>query len=198
MALVIPPGFGQAAFVFSSSAGTGPFVTTLGVDLSGAGGDFVTAANDLMLRYGTALGAQTSNALTLERVTLAIGNDGPGGSVDSDASPIAMTNGSAPGPMAMAVIARKVTNQFGRYGRGRMFLPGVNQEGGVDPDGSLSTTYRGAIETALNAFYVSLTANAGIDYPPVLLHSEGPYGAPTPITGFVVGDLVGWIRGRIR
>lgn len=194
MSLVIPVGYCNAAFVFTSSVGTGPFVTTLGVDTGESGGDFVGVANDLKALYASALGGITSNALTLDRVTLSIGVDGPGGSVDSDTAPVAMTGNITSGPMAMAVIARKTTNQFGRYGRGRMFLPGVNSENGIDPDGSVTPAYRTTVQTALNAFFSGMPPEAT----PVLLHSETIAQAPDIITALTVSDLVGWVRGRIR
>lgn len=199
MSLVIPPGFGNAAFIFTGAVGTQPYVTTLGVDISGAGGDFVGAANSLMLSYQVAFQTETSNALTLDRVNLAIGQDGPGGSVDSDLSPIAMSRSGTYGPTAMSAIARKVTNEIGRRGRGRMFLPGVITESEVDADGSITSARRGTLQTALNLFQTTLAEPAGEDvaYPPVLLHSQAP-ADPTPLTSFAVSDLVGWIRGRIR
>ena len=194
MALVIPVGYCNAAFVFTSSVGTGPFVTTIGVDTGESGGDFVAVANALKLNYVTNLAAITSNALTLDRVTLSIGVDGPGGSVDSDTAPAPMTGNITSGPMAMSVIARKTTNQFGRYGRGRMFLPGVNSENGIDPDGSVTPAYRNTVQTALTAFFNGFPASAT----PVLLHSETIAQAPDIITALTVSDLVGWVRGRIR
>lgn len=198
MSLIIPPGFGSAAFVFTSATGTSPFVTTLGVDLTGVGGDYVSAADFLKQTYATRLSALSSNVLTLDRVTLSIGQDGPGGSVDSQTAPQAMTGAGAVGPMAMAVIVRKVTNQFGRAGRGRMFLPGSAYETSVDPDGSVIPAYRTTINTALNLFFGDLSEDGEFPgTPPVLLHGPGG-GAPTPITGLVASDLVGWIRGRIR
>lgn len=199
MSLVIPPGYGNAAFIFTSSTGTAPFVTTLGVDLSAAGGDFVGAANTLMTYYAQNLGAITDNDLTLERVSLSVGQDGPGGSVDSDLPPIAMTNNGTFGPVAIGVLIRKVTNVLGRRGRGRMFLPGTNLESGTEVDGTLTSAYRSTITSAINNFFEELSEGSDplLAYPPVLLHSAAPTD-PDPITGLVVADLVGVIRGRIR
>lgn len=199
MSLVIPPGFGSAAFVFTSSTGTPPFVTTLGVDLSNAGGDFVDAANTAFTYWTNSMPALIDNDLTLDHVTLSVGQDGPGGSVDSDLPPFAMTNSGTFGPVALGVLARKVTNEIGRRGRGRMFLPGTNLESGTETDGSLTSGYRGTVQTALDNLYDDFANGSSplIAMPPVLLHSQAPTD-PTPITGFTVADLVGVIRGRIR
>lgn len=199
MSLVIPPGYGNAAFVFTSASGTPPFVTTLGVDISAFSGDFVDAANTAFTYWTNNMPALIDNDLTLEKVTLSIGQDGPGGSVDSDLPPFAMTNSGTFGPVAVAVLARKVTNEIGRRGRGRMFLPGTNLESGTEVDGSLTTGYRSTVQTALNNLYDDFQNGAAplLPLPPVLLHSSAPTD-PTPITGFTVADLVGVIRGRIR
>lgn len=198
MSLVIPPGFGNAAFIFTGSAGTQPFVTTLGVEIESFGGDHVAAANFAKQVYAANMASITSNNLVLDRVTLAIGNDGPGGSVDSDTAPVPMTASVSAGVTAMSVIARKVTDQFGRFGRGRMFLPGVNSEAGIEPDGSLTTAYRNQVQTALGNLFAGLGAGSAPNLPPVLLHGPAISIPPTPMTGLVVSDTVGWIRGRIR
>lgn len=202
MALAIPTGFGSAALVFTGAAGTQPYVTTIGVDLSAAGGNFVAAANKVMVNYGTAFANQWSAALTLDHVTLSVGQDGPGGSVDSDAQPIGSSRTGAFPPTALACIARKITNELGRRGRGRMFLPGILSENEVDEDGSVTPARRTAVNTLLTNFVAQLNDDLeGFALPPVLLHSAPPVGpveAPSPITRMTVSDTVGWIRGRIR
>lgn len=200
MSLVIPPGFGSAAFVFTGAVGTQPYVTTMGLDLGDAGGDFVGAANRAFDAWEEVLIAETSNALTLDRVTLAVGSDGPGGSVDSSRTPIPGEDSGTYGPTAMSAIGRKVTAELGRAGRGRMFLPGFLAENAVDPDGSVVAARRDAITIALDTFVANLQLGGtvpGMLLPPVLLHSAGGP-APTPIETMVCSDLVGWIRGRIR
>lgn len=197
MALVIPTGFGSAAFIFTTTAGTGPFVTTIGVDIGSLGGSFVNAANAIKSSFTSAFGSQLASQLTLDRVTLAVGQDGPGGSVDSDTAPAAMT-GSASGQSAMAVAAimRKVTNELGRSGRGRMFLPGSLNESDVEPNGSISPARRTALNTAGASF---LTLLEGGGTPAVLLHADtSGLDTPTPIEGLIVSNLIGLVRGRIR
>lgn len=199
MTLVIPPGFGLAQFVLTGPVGTQPYVTTVGVDLSDAGGDFVVAANSAKSAYASTIGTTTSAALTLDRVTLSVGQDGPGGSVDSNTPPTTFSRTGSFPPTAMSAIARKVTNDLGRRGRGRMFIPGVLSENEVDEDGTVVAARRTALNTTMGSFFTALsTADAGeVALPPVLLHSSAPTD-PTPITAFAVSDLVGWIRGRIR
>jgi hypothetical protein len=199
MALSVPPGFGLAAFVFSGAQGTQPYVTTLGVDLAAAGGDFVLAANQLHGSFVESLRSKLSPQMRFEKVTLTIGQDGPSGSIDSTQAPVTGTaEGGAYSPSAMSIIARKNTAQYGRAGRGRMFLPGMCPEIGVDENGSVTAQYRAEMQDALDAFFDLLGAPTDPVVPPVLLHSGLEPEAPTPITGFGVAPLVGWIRGRIR
>jgi hypothetical protein len=204
MSLVIPPGTGSAALVFTGALGTPEHVTTIGVDLTGVGGDFVTAANSVMKAYATALLPETYSSLTLDHVTLSVGQDGPGGSVDSDLAPFPGTRTGSGVPVAMAPVVRKVTNSIGRRGRGRMFPPGLLNTTEVDANGNISTGRLASLQTAFNLFLTELEAGSGapvdVPTPPLLLHSPGPVGTnnPTPITALVVGKTVGWIRGRIR
>lgn len=199
MTLVIPPGFANAAFVFGSTEGTPEFVTTMGVDLSEFGGAFVDCANTLMTYYSQTIGETTDSALTLVRVNLAVGSDGPGGSVDSSLPPIPCGRTGTMGPVAMSAIARKTTVELGRRGRGRMFLPGVLTQTEVTEGGAIGSTRLASLQIAVDDFFSAL--NEGEDplfaAPPVLLHSSAP-ADPTPIVGLALAPLVGWIRGRIR
>lgn len=202
MSLVIPPGYGSAAFVLTGQPGTQPYVTTCGVDLSSAGGDWVAAANACFLAFEFVFKSQLSQALTLDHVTLTVGSDGPGGSVDSDLAPSSGTRTGSFPPTALSTIARKTTNTLGRRGRGRMFIPGIVSENEVDEDGTIVTARRNAINALLATFHDELSTGdswGGFGVPPVLLHGPAA-GAipPTPITRFTVSDTVGWIRGRIR
>lgn len=199
MALIIPPGFGNAAFIFTSTTGTPPIVTTLGVNLSAAGGDFVEAANVAFAAYAAHLLPETDTSLTLDRVNLAVGDDGPGGSVDSDLAPAPGTRSGTGPPVSMSTIVRKVTNDIGRRGRGRMFLPGLLTTTNVDESGIIASGRRDEILTAVGGFIAELfdTETVPFNLPPVLLHSSAP-ADPTPLTGAAVSPLVGWIRGRIR
>ena len=199
MSLVIPPGFALASFVHSSDVGTPPLVTTLGVDISAFGGDHVEAANTAFTYWAQNIMATMDGSITLDRVTLAVGSDGPGGSVDSNLTPYEGDRSGAMVPASMSAIARKVTNDLGRRGRGRMFIPGVLTQTEVDEAGKIGSTRLNTLQTALNTLYGQFQNGSSplLALPPVLLHSSAPT-TPTPITGFPLATLVGWVRGRIR
>lgn len=198
MSIIIPPGYGQAALVFTSSTGTPPFVTTIGIDMQNYTDDYVGAANHVMQSYADAFKSVTDNDLTLDRCVLSVGQDGPGGSVDSDLAPIPMTSTATFGAVCIAVMLRKTTARLGRAGRGRMFLPGTHNENGVETDGTLTSAYRTTMSSAVSQFTAYLLGGvppaAGAQ--PVLLHST-PNMAPDSLT-LSVADMVGVIRGRIR
>lgn len=208
MPLIIPPGFGSAAIELDGALGTPTHITTIGVDLSDVGGDYVAAANNVFQSFWRAFRPQLSTGLTVVRVTLAVGQDGAGGSVESSLAPVAGQAAGAKEAVAMAPIFRKITNELGRRGRGRMFIPGLLGNNVVNQDGSISTSAQTDYQNCANAFMSGLelgqVASAGppavIDTPPtppVLLHSQAPT-TPTVVSELVVQPLVGWVRGRIR
>lgn len=198
MPLTIPTGFGEAAWHFTSTSGTPDFVTTCGVDLSDAGGDFAGAAEALWDYYAGSIMQETSNHVQITRCVLRVGNDGPTSAYESSHTPVGGGSAGAHGPLSMAIIARKVTNVGGRRGRGRMFMPGTAGEGTVDESGRVLEVHAALVNTKLNtlqSYMENGNANHQVVLPPVLLHSDGS--TPTPIVDFAVGSLVGWIRGRI-
>lgn len=200
MSLVIPPGAALASIVLTGPDGTSPFVTTIGVSTADSGGDYVALANHVMQSYIDAFDTLTSENLSIDKVSLLVGADGGSGSVDSTIEPFQGTRTVDMAPIAMAMIARKVTGQLGRSGRGRMFIPGVLADGDVQQNGQIELASRAIFQAALNGFLVNLqTEVEGITAPPLLLHAEGTDVAlPTSIVQLQLAPLVGWIRGRIR
>lgn len=200
MAVTIPPGYGQAAIMLTAAEGTEPFVTTIGVDLSNAGGDFVAAANQVMDAYGAIWMPLTTEALVLERVLLAVGQDGGGTpSVSSDQAPVQGSLSSGNEPLSVALLLSKQTALLGRRGRGRMFLPGVLRTTDVDLSGIIASGKQSDYQTAATAFYDALVTGSGspsVPMQPVLLH--GGSEAPSDITSLSVVPLVGTMRRRIR
>lgn len=204
MSLEIPPGFASASFVLTGPLGTAPYVTTLGVDVSLAGGDYVSVANMLFSAYAIQFASTTNDALTISRVTLLVGSDGGAGSVDSTLPPVPCGNGSAMAPIAMAPIVRKQTATLGRSGRGRMFLPGCLGETDVDDNGQLDPDFRDNLGDAFTEFLDEIGTGVvpgGTSGPAsrgFLLHAEGSALEPSLIIGSQISPTVGWIRKRLR
>lgn len=202
MALNIPPGYGQASIILTGPLGTAPYVTTIGVSLAGAEGDYVGVANSIFNAYDAAFMSTTNDALTLTRVSLLVGDADGNGSVDSSEPPVSGSNTSAMAPIAMAPILRKVTQELGRSGRGRMFIPGALGDADVDDNGQLDPAYRAGLTNVAEQFLEDVrtgAATGGATFPPAtpfLLHNGA--GAPNAITALVPSTTVGWIRKRLR
>lgn len=190
MTLIVPPGFGLAAFTFTGAVGTQPYVTTMGVEMSLGEATAVECANEAFQSYASTLLPETTSLLTLDRVQLYVGDDGPSGSVDSTLPAAPGTRGGTYPPTSLSAIARKGTNSLGRRGRGRMFLPGVLSESEVDQDGTVVVARRTTLNTALANFLAALESDTGGINAAVLLHSSAP-ADPDPIVNLTTSDLVG-------
>lgn len=199
MPRIIPVGYGEASIIITSGPGTAPYVTTLGVSLVGIDPEeYVQAANDIMSGFVSLFAGQVSNDCIIDRVVLQVGlGGGTSGSVASDNAPVPGGNSGEMAPLAMSVIARKVSADLGRRGRGRCFLPCTLNRSDVNEAGDLVPTTIASYDAKWNAFLLNLaTAIPGRAMSPVILHSDG--GAPTVITGGTISPKVGWIRKRIR
>ncbi len=199
--MIIPPGYGSAAFVFTGGVGTSPFVTTIGVDLSDAGGDYVAAAETCFWAYSGSLIYSTTNAITLDHVLLTVGVDGGGvGSVKSTHAPRQGERTGEYQPMSTAAIARKTTNFLGRRGQGRMFLPGVVKDEQVNISGIIDSNTVADLQTRADDFLELLDGGRPQlpNCPAVLFHSAGGPAVPSPIMALTVTPKIGLLRRRIR
>nr|CRY95213.1 hypothetical protein [uncultured prokaryote] len=202
MPLIIPPGYASAAFVLNGPIGTQPFISTIGLDVRAAGGDYQNAANQAMAIYAQNFMPSTSNQLTLERVVLSIGQDG--GDAPTVESNLPGQPGEATGdflPLSNALLLNKRTSRLGRRGRGRMFIPGVLKDNVVDVNGRVLNVTVAAFDLVAAAFIDELTEGdiVGPAMPPVLLHNAGiGAGDPDLITSLTVNPVIGTVRKRIR
>lgn len=202
MSIVIPPGFGSAAVVMEGGVGTSPFITTLGVDLSPAGGDYVGVANRVMSAYDAAFGESMSPDLTITKVILSIGQDG--GDAPTVESDLNAREGGGSGDFASlnsALLLNKRTAVLGRKGRGRMFIPGVIKENMVDISGRLGQTTIDAFNGVAVGFLELLDSDepgdVGVATTAWLLHSDTDE-PPSPLTALTAGPVVGTLRRRIK
>lgn len=200
MPIVIPNGFVQITWDFSSSVGTGPFATTCGVSDENGEGSLVAVANAAFRHYAEVLMDATYNQVTLVRTRATIQvADGAYGSVESDLSPVQGGAGVEAESLGDALLVRKTTSALGRKGRGRFFLPGILGRGDMAADGGLLPQARAVFEALVADFYDAMATgegSTGFATPPVLLHNDAT--APTPITAFQLAPLMGQQRGRIR
>lgn len=202
MALIIPPGFLQAAYHLSATGDSELMVVTCGHEIDGASGATgEDAADDLFTSFATRWMPHVGSMYALEYVATYIGQDGPTTVNVSTNAPFQGTGGSSVVPQNTAALIRKRTDLGGRRGRGRFYLPGV-AESAVDNVGILSGAAITGYQTAADDWYEDLTAMVGGRlYPPVVLHRSEGIGvepAPTPVTRFVVESRVATQRRRLR
>lgn len=197
----IPSGFAQATMVFTHPQVPRPVVVTMGLSLLNFTGTNLQAANKAYKAWKDTLLVKQDTECTFSHVDLFIGADEfPSGSVRSSES--ASSGGSSfPGvPANVATLVNKSTAQLGRRGRGRMYVPFMMAEAGVDEGGNVDSTTRATLNTTLAAYMTSLTtvdAQGVGTLGPVLLHRTVPLVA-TEITTLTVAPKVGTRKGRIR
>lgn len=204
MAIVIPPGYGQAAIEMRSDYDPESWYTTFGVDLSAAAGDYEAAAVGAVTAFENAfqLGF-LSNQVTIVGIDLRVGQDGP--------SPLYVrvnrgnkgTSAAEKLPQNCALLLHKGTGRPGRTGRGRMFLPGVLDEGQVSQVGILSGSQLSNCQDRANTFLSNLedgSMGAVTATPMVLLHNSGVPGGttPDPVSTLVVDNKISTQRRRLR
>lgn len=203
MALIIPPGYLQAVYVFLQDGDSEEQVVTCGHEIDGASGATgEDAADDLFLSFANRIvDVVMSNQFRLMAVDVYVGNDG-GNLVYRSGQPPQTGAGSDPIiPQNSANLIRKRTDTAGRRGRGRMYLPSV-PESAVNTVGVLTSGYVANMQAAFDNWYDDLTAMVGGRlYPPVVLHRSEGSGVeppPTAITQFVVDSTIATQRRRLR
>ena len=92
---------------------------------------------------------------------------------------------------SLAALVVKGSGLTGRKNRGRMFIPGVLPEDGVDEAGTVSTTLRNELQAVFSKLYITV-CNAQM----VILHEDES--TPTPVTQLLVSGLAATQRRRMR
>lgn len=202
MSLIIPPGFAQGVLNFTWTGDGEPMVSTIGLDVSDAGGDGQSVAEALHVAFGTTLADRLSDPVTFTHATVYMGQDG-GGTIpfDSTGDPVPGTADGASLPSNCAYLLRKRTGLGGRRGRGRMYLPGVGEDE-ADNLGNLPGAWLTTMQDRADDFMAALLDDTvGPAIPPVVLHRSEGIGAepvPTPITVFQMDGKIATQRQRLR
>jgi hypothetical protein len=191
---LIPLGYAQANLKFTGTALPFGAQSTFGIALQGSS----VSPSDLALAVENAWDLAGFNAI------LGNGNDlssilvkyGP--TVTGPSAEISVTNtagGGLCGPPNVTWLARKVTLDGGRAGRGRIYLPGVPEDV-VGSDGDLDNTQVAALQTAFNNFQAKLESDS---FALTVLHGPGaPITSPSAIESFQVDGRAATQRRRLR
>lgn len=190
----IPTGYAQANFRYEGAALPTGAEWTLGINLEGGGLTPVQVAEDLHGFYDDAnFHTECPSSIALQSVYVKFGPDSTGPSGEFEGA-VTGTGSTAAAPNCSWLV-HKHTGQGGRAGRGRLYLPGV-EESAVGVDGDMDDTTQALLQASFDAFW---TAIGGSSFSPVLLHGEGsPLSTPSVITSFVVDGKCATQRRRMR
>lgn len=193
----IPVGFADVAIHFLRVSDTGEMVVTFGVGLD----DPHTAdevASDCALAWMAAFATKPWTAdITCTRATARVAEEGGPPTIGEASINQVGTGTAAMAPQNCATLLRKVTPRGGRRGRGRMYLPWV-QEADINNVGQLT----GTVITAYTAISGALlTALVSHQLHMVLLHTDTDTSTapvPTAVTGMFCDPIIATQRQRLR
>jgi len=194
MALLIPEGVCQVNLIFTGASVPTGAQTTFALDHEASGQSPAGVGSSVVDAYTTAgFILNLANDVDLTGVLVKFGPNATG--------PSALTStgldsaGGTAGTPNTAVLVSKNTAIGGRQGRGRMFLPGV-QEDQVSGAGVIAPAVVAAIQSDVDLFFSELAVS---DLFPMLLHDEAaPITTPTLITSHTVQSTAATQRRRMR
>jgi len=190
----IPVGYAQANLFFTGAAAPTGAQVTLGLELEDSGMSPVDVAEIVGGNWEILILPFQVDDITLDRCVVKFGPNATGPDGEFVISAPGTDSGEPEAPN-VAVLVRKVTEDGGRAGRGRMFIPGI-KETRVEPGGHINGTYATDLQDNLADYRESLIVS---NIPPVVLHGVGaPLSVPSPITQFVVDETAATQRRRLR
>lgn len=202
MALNIPPGYAQCSLPMQHELLGRTAYVTWGIDTSAAAGDFVAAADNCVWAFAGGWNGELDSQVVVGPAELRVGQDGGDPLTIVGTLTASGTETAAMPPPSVSLLVKKQTNLGGKQGRGRMYIPWVTQEAGINDVGNLDGSTLSVRQADALEFFEQL-ASGFEDYPPtpmVLLHDEplvGSAPAPTPVVGLVVDQLVANQRRRL-
>lgn len=193
--MIIPEDYAQVNLRFTGDAIPTGAEITFGVAITGelvTPGEIAAAVGNLWDTSGV-MGNLTEGVALTEVLV----KNGPNATGPSAVYPLTV-EGEVESPTVPAntsALVTKLTPAGGRAGRGRFYLPGV-QENGVAENGQMDPTLTANIQAALTQFLTDLDTN---DIAMVVLHGAGsPITTPTFVNALVVNQLMATQRRRLR
>lgn len=138
---------------------------------------------------------------TATTLRLTENGDDPGSTVSVEVGfgvPIAGGNGTECMAPQAALVLRKFTGVLGRHGRGRFFLPGVN-ETDITPGGAIDPTKIDDYNNHAATFLEKLADPGGVltAYPMALNSHIAGSAIAADVVGVAYATHVGWVRRRL-
>jgi hypothetical protein len=197
--VIIPPGFAEVAarITLAGDAQTMNIVFGIEVEVPPFTQDL---ANLVSLHTADFIRSLTTTVYTYQGVDIAVGNDGAPTIFSSVTSAGVGEQAGSVLPQNSALLVHKRTARAGRRGRGRIYLPGI-QENQVDNVGGVATAWITAANTE-GANWLSDLDGAGARM--VLLHDTStavpPSAVPLPdvVTSLTTDPIIATQRRRLR
>lgn len=196
--MIIPVNWANWIMRYSFEGDAEPMITTMGVNVSTWGGDYVEGLEWLSDLWLAAIVSSLSETVTSGPYSLAVGQDG--GDPITYEYPATNAGDESGFPMwpNSAVLIRKDTASGGRRNRGRMYVPGFGLRSLVTPAGLIDPSYLEDFNTNLATMLATINAGTGFNATNLgVLHSEPP-SAPAVITSLVAQSKLATQRRRLR
>jgi len=196
--MIIPVNWANWIMRYQFEGDAEPMITTMGVNVSTWGGDFVEGLEWLSDLWLAAIVSSLSDAVTSGPYSLAVGQDG--GDPITYEYPATNAGNDSDFPMwpNSAMLIRKDSALGGRRNRGRMYVPGFALRTLVTPAGLIDSAYLADFNTNLSTFLATVNAGTGFNATNLgVLHSEPP-SAPAVITSLTAEAKVATQRRRLR
>ncbi len=187
--MTIPAGFAQIAYILSSGNVTdGEAITTHGTAVPSSS-DLATVVNGWSEAFATNFWNVHGNheyvhIKTIGRTATQV-YEVAGGGIG--------TNSGEPTQSNTALLVKKLSASIGRRNRGRMYIPGVLDQGTVDGAGNIPPAAVASFQSSVFGWFSEGSLSEAA---PVILHADGS--APTPITSLIVESKTGSQRQRMR
>lgn len=183
----IPSGFSLVTHVvrIPSPGGTRDATCSYGI----AGVPSATTASDVHLSFSnTVVNDLMSSSATLLRTE--VRNRTVAFSANTT---VTGTKGADLAPPNVSVLVKKNTGLLGRKNTGRMYVPGIAQDGTFNSAGQMSPGDLTVYQDTFQAFFASLTGKGALPY---IFHNSND--TPTKIIGFVAQGTASTQRRRLR
>lgn len=192
--MLIPTGYMQANYRFTGTALPHGAEFTLGHFKGTTEDDPAVVAGVLYLAAAQTLSRLWSADVVFSSVLCKFGPNATGAQGEASGVTAGSATGNADSPNT-ALLVRKNTTAGGRTGRGRMYVPGLNQSD-VGPAGNIVSASRALFQDDVDDFHARLITDG---YPPFLLHApDSPVASPTEIVSFSVDATAATQRRRLR
>lgn len=194
--MTTPPGFADISVEFKYAGFPRSSFITFGVDPTATDPIVVgTLVAESIATTGSILDL-VDNTVTMAAIHVALGTDG---AEDIHAVVPRTDSGRSAAinsPNNCALLLHKRTARGGRRGRGRLYLPWSMQEGAVDENGIVLSTFVTSSQVKASLWLADMITRG---VPMVLLHSTGltTEGPPNSVTSLVVDGIVGTQRRRL-